>query len=138
MKARLKLAVLIFGLLASQPATADSLMSNWSQVVGKVLSRMPVLEGVGEKILANRIAFIDVSETSAGSQLTNARVKTDLGAMANVRARPGTNAESKVIAQLRPGQRLNVTGRVAERAWFRIRLADGRTAYVHQNLIELD
>ncbi|SFR42414.1 SH3 domain-containing protein [Marinobacter daqiaonensis] len=137
MKTRLKPIFLLTALLASQPACAASLMPSWSHLVGQVLSQMPILENVGEKILANRIVYIELSDTSAHSRPANARVRLDLGSAANVRETPGTGAGSRIVTQLQPGDSLSVIGRVAGKSWVRIRLPDDRIAYIHQNLIEL-
>jgi hypothetical protein len=53
---------------------------------------------------------------------------------ANLRAQPTT--ESTVLARLRPGTRLNVTGKVAGRSWYRIDHATLGRAYVHAALVE--
>lgn len=126
--------ILLTFLLGSQPAQAGSLISNWSQVVGQVLSRMPVLDDLGEKILANRVVFIGASDP----QFTKARVKIDLGSVANVRERPSAHDGSRVITQLQPGDHLQVIARAVGQSWFQVRLSDGRIAYIHQNLIEVE
>ncbi len=54
--------------------------------------------------------------------------------MANLRAQPTT--DSTIVARLRPGTRLRVTGKIAGRPWLRIDHETLGRAYVHAALVE--
>lgn len=128
MKTRYSLTLALLILLpAAHPAQAG-----WGREVGGLLSNLPVVRGVGEKILDNRIAFIRTSQKQAH---TMGRIRPDLGSQANLRAAPGTGASSPVIGQLSPGDGFIILARVTGKPWFHIRLNNGRKAYIHSNLV---
>ena len=52
---------------------------------------------------------------------------------ANLRAGPGTDLPK--VGQLREGDEVLVTGRVADRPWLRVRQGDGTEAFLHAGLV---
>lgn len=131
MKTRYSLTLALLTLLL----TAHPAKAGWGREVGGLLSNLPVVNGIGAKILDNRIAFIRSSQKQTHAM---GRIRPDLGSQANLRAAPGTGASSPIIGQLSPGDGFIILARVTGKPWFHIHLNNGRKAYVHSSLVIVD
>ncbi|PXX88381.1 hypothetical protein DIT71_17385 [Marinobacter vulgaris] len=86
----------IFCLLQAGQAHAG-----WGSGLGDLLTNLPVVDVVGEKILENRVVFVDLNgKASDSNQL---QVRRDQKSAPSVRRSPETGLHNKVVAQTESG-----------------------------------
>ena len=81
-------------------------------------------EGAAALVPPHRFSVESISE----------RMTVSAGGPVNVRAGPGTDTQR--IGRLRPGEQVDVNGRVVGRPWLRIALARGESGFVHRDLLQ--
>jgi hypothetical protein len=107
--------------------------AGWGARLGDLLTNLPFVDVIGEKILENRVVYVNLDwQTISSNQL---QVRRDLNSVANVRQSPGTGPEDKVVAQLRPGAAVVVLSELRNKPWLQIRLSSGEIAYIHKSLV---
>jgi len=87
-----------------------------------------------EELGQGPVAPVPAPDRTAGIVVAELDMTMRATGRTNVRSGPGTEFER--VAQIEADERVNVTGQVRDREWFRVALAGGGVGYVHGSLLE--